>query len=362
MDLHSHTLEELETHVTPSFSGNGDTVSVSPLRLNSYLNNPRAEATDPVLLEMHHEGRLVAYRTLVPDLFIDKHGTPQRFAWLSGNYVDPDFRRQGLSTRLLQTAEALWDGNLLYTNYAPTSKAVYDRTGQFPTFAKREGKRFYLRSASKELLGERLGNKDLLATGDQMINRLRESKLQKFQEIDGTLCKIERITSLDPMLIQMIESSQKFSLFQRDESAFSWILNYPWVTEIGVIPIKYHFTYHADNFQHLLIKFTMPRDEGLGLLWLTVHNQKLSAPYLFENNNKLYASMARTLIHTMISKNCAYATIRNPILLQHLMEHRKWFLSIRNMPQLLFAHKTIGGQIPEDKIIHDGDGDVVFTG
>ena len=59
-----------------------------------------------------------------------------RFAWLSGNCVDPEFRRKGFSTRLLQQAEALWDGRLMYTNYAPASKAVYDRTGQFPLLLK----------------------------------------------------------------------------------------------------------------------------------------------------------------------------------------------------------------------------------
>jgi hypothetical protein len=32
------------------------------------------------------------------------------------------------------------------------------------------------------------------------------------------------------------------------------------------------------------------------------------------------------------------------------------------MPQLLFAHEKIASEIPSGLLIHDGDGDVVFTG
>ena len=131
MDLISYTLEDLKSHQFQAFYSNKEVAPLSPLRLQSYLKNPRADQRDHILFELRHKDRLIAYRTLLPDCFYDHLGNSHRFAWLSGNYVDPEYRRQGYSTRLLQLAEEHWDGRLMYTNYAPVSKAVYDQTGQF---------------------------------------------------------------------------------------------------------------------------------------------------------------------------------------------------------------------------------------
>ncbi len=371
MDQKSYTLEELESHVKPTFSSDGDIVPLSPLRLKSYLRNPLAEKTDHVLFEMWDNGKLVAYRTLLPDRYIDQQGNFQRFAWLSGNYVDPGFRRRGISTRLLQLAEAHWDGRLIYTNYAPASRAVYDHSGQFPLMSRRMGKRFYLRSATRDHLGDRLGGLgglgrlgglELLGTGDQMVNKLREGKLQKFQAVDKSQCQIERITSFSPLLMNLIEESQKSALFPRNEPIFSWILEAPWLTTQEVDLLNYQFTYRANRFENLLLSFTLPGNSVIGLLWLVIHNQKLTVPYVFANHKDLYPLMATTILRTMITHECAYTTIRHSELLDHLQFHKKWFLSIRNMPQNLFAHKKIIEEIPGHMMIQDGDGDVVFTG
>jgi hypothetical protein len=32
------------------------------------------------------------------------------------------------------------------------------------------------------------------------------------------------------------------------------------------------------------------------------------------------------------------------------------------MPQVIFVHNNLAPQVPDKRIIHDGDGDVVFTG
>ena len=64
----------------------------------------------------------------------------------------------------------------------------------------------------------------------------------------------------------------------------------------------------------------------------------------------------------MIENGCTYTTIRYPELTARLMAHQKAFLSVRNMPQLIFAHEKLASLIPEGSLIHDGDGDVMFTG
>jgi len=88
----------------------------------------------------------------------------------------------------------------------------------------------------------------------------------------------------------------------------------------------------------------------------------LSAPYLFAGTEELHSCMAETIVRTMIDNGCTHTTVRNPELVEKLMAYQKLFLSVREMPQLIFAHEKLFGLIPENPLIHDGDGDVMFTG
>lgn len=363
MEARSTTLEELEPYLEKTLSNNPSLLPVSPLRLDSYLHNPRAQLSDKVLFEMWDEGRLIAYRTLLPDCFFDESGNAHRFAWLSGNYVIPEYRRQGISTRLLQHAEACWEGRLMYTNYAPVSKAVYDRSGQFRLLARREGARYYLRSASADLLKERVGNfTQVLKLADRLANRLVERKLERYDQAPDEACAVSRIVISDPVVQILLEREAGGSLFRRDAEVFKWIVDHPWVTEKKDPVLPYHFSLSADRFENLLYKFELRDGEGSGFLWLVVHDRKMSAPYLFTDREKLIPYMARVFMETMIGRKIAYATVRHPALNEALLAHRKWFLSVRSMPQLIFIHKMIQGKIPEDYSLQDGDGDVVFTG
>ncbi len=362
MDLKSYTLKELETYLRPLFSDAEYRVPLSPLRLDSYLRNPRAEAADPVLFELLQEGELLAYRTLLPDCFFDRDGFPYRFAWLSGNWVRPDKRRQGLSTRLLEMAEEHWQGRLMYTNYAPDSKALYDHTGRFRVIANREGKRFYLRSATEELLGKRLGSGKLLHFADQVVNQLREGSIEKFRLREQDSCMVKRIPDFDESYSEIVNTIQKESLFRRDSHIFNWALENPWVTQESSPALQYQFSYQARRFENILYHFSCKDTGKEGLAWLVLHNRVLSVPYFFAEENHLLPCMAGTILRIMIDEDCTHATLRNQALIESFKPFRSIFLSVRKMPQLIFAHEKLQDLLPEKTVIHDGDGDVMFTG
>lgn len=374
MEARSYTLSELESHLQRSFDDTSPLVPVTPLRLASYMNNPRAEPSDHVLFEMREGDLLVAYRTLLPDHMYGRQGAIHRFAWLSGNYVNPAYRRRGISTRLLRLAEERWESRLMYTNYAPASKSVYDSTGQFRILANREGQRFYLRAASASLLKGRAGFQALLPMADRMVNSLVDGKLKKFTLNIPEGLRVFRTESIDVSMEEMRADSDQGSLFRRDRKVYQWILRYPWVTDDAVEPLPYHFSYRAGQFENLLFKFETEQNagrgktdagrgaEGNGWLWLVVHGNRLSAPYLIASGRGILPAMARVVIDTMIRHRCAYLTVRHPGLREALMANRKWFLAVRRMPQLIFYHQRMEAILPDDFSLQDGDGDVVFTG
>lgn len=362
MELKTYTLKELEVYLPPLFSSPETTIPLSPLRLSSYLNNPRADKGDTVLFEMFHKNQLVGYRTLLPDLFFNHDGVPQRFAWLSGNWVHPDMRRKGISTELLVKAEEIWAGRLMYTNYAPDSKALYDHTGHFKEFARRDGKRFYLRSNAEELLGKRMGAGGLLRMGDQLLNQFREQNLKSYRVPEYRSIKEEDLREIPADLKALITLKQQNSLFRRDGDIFSWALDFPWVSHGNVIPLNYHFSYGAENFENRLFAYNHSESGARGLLWLIRHNRTLTAPYLFTDDDELLGPMAASLIRNMIRLGCSQTTIRHRGLLSRMDDHRKLFLHSKPMPQFIFAHQKLAADLPEGSVINDGDGDVMFTG
>lgn len=376
MEARSYTLAELESHLQRSFDETSPLIPVTPLRLASYLHNPRAEPSDHVLFEMREGDQLVAYRTLLPDHFYGEEGIIHRFAWLSGNYVMPAYRRKGISTRLLQMAVERWEGRLMYTNYAPSSKAVYDRTGQFRVLADRAGERFYLRAASTELLKGRKAPHLLLPMADRLLNRLVDSKLKKFIPDITDDTRIYRIQNDHKGLEELTALPDRGSLFgrDRDRDIFRWILCYPWITTDPGDPLPYYFSYTSGHFENLLYRFDSDgkvgnggegvsgRKNKRGWIWLLVHGNRMAAPYLQLSDPGLLPAMAQILIDTMIRHGCAYITVRHDGLREALRNQRKWFLTVRQMPQLVFYHENLEGLFPEEFTLQDGDGDVVFTG
>jgi len=362
MDLKVYTIDELKTRLDDPVYNQSGIAPLSPLRVKSYLTNPRARKHDPVLFEMHHNGLLIAYRTLLPDTFFTSAGEPHQFAWLSGNYVKSEFRRQGLSTRLFQEVENHWEGRIMYTNYAPVSKAVYDKTGRFKLLFRREGTRFYLRSAAGELLGKRLSVPAILNLTDSLINKISEKRLQRFQASVQKQYPVEQIDNFDQELITLFTQIQKDSLFRRDSTIFRWIIDHPWVASKPTEQVPYHFSYKTGYFENRLMKYVDSDKDITGFAWLLLHNRKMSVPYLFSGDDSFYNLVARDVLLSMIQHGSAYITIRHPSFLVAMQKLRKWFLSARDMPQLIFVHKKIAGLVPDSGTIHDGDGDVVFTG
>lgn len=372
MDLRTYTLGELDHYLTPLFSSLESklpqdhppqtSLPLSPLRLKSYLNNPRANQNDTVLFEMFHENQLVGYRSLLPDLFFDKEDAPQQFAWLSGNWVHPEMRRKGISTKLLIEAEKKWEGRLMYTNYAPDSKALYDNTRRFFALINREGRRYYLRSNSEELLGNRVNAKGLLRKGDQAINQIREQKLLTFTFPDFPSILVESVEKPSSEMEKLISRLQKSSLFRRETDIFNWALENPWVTDRKLPSLPYHFSYQSEKFENFLYEYRHTETGARGLLWLIQHNRAISVPYLFAEDEQLFAAMAKTLLQDMIKSGCTHTTIRHADLNKQLMAYKKIFLSSKSMSQFIFAHRMLAASVPSHTFIHDGDGDVMFTG
>lgn len=355
-----YTISELPAFIASEKYIACGNIPVSPERVSSYVANPRSDPEMPVLFTLTDREKIIAYRTLLPDLFYGKKGTVP-FAWLSGNFVDPAYRRQGLSTKLFRTVEEAWEGRLIYTNYAPASRAVYDKSGVFSEFLVRPGKRYYLRSALYPLLKERVRMPGLLKSGDRILNGVHDLFISGGTYPVENGIRVEEISGLDAELSELIRESVAGSLFARGPQELDWIRKLPWLTSDAAqsLPGSYQFTRQADPFISQWYKLSS--EKGTAFLWITVVADKCSVPYCFTNDELLTAAARQIVFNTMIRYHCSHITIRHPELGPLLGTKRNPFLLSRKMPQRYFAHTAVAELIPVHPEVFDGDGDCVFT-
>jgi GNAT superfamily N-acetyltransferase len=335
---------------------------VSPHRARSWLRNPRMHPED-ILLYLLYDGReLVAYRCILPD----RHGDI-RFGWLSGNWVDPGRRRQGHASRLFNEAFEDWGHQLMFTNYAPESKAVYDKTGRFALYRKKEGIRYYQRSVSEKLLGNRNGGfrrvRPVLRLADRLINAWQDLRISAVQKkIKPDFLHAEPVRAPDHPSLELMKRHDRLGFGRRDLEAFDWIMTFPWVTAGVNQDKRYFFTWVVSQYQHICLKMWDPDGRLVGFLMMAMVGEKMTLPYVcFEQA----ASSAVTgiLDHYLAAGTMAYITTYNPEVMEVLENSRMAWLGRRRMYQHFFATRELIRRLPDGNHIffQDGDGDVVFT-
>jgi len=353
-------ISQLEEFLTSEICRSSEILPVSPERVASYVNNPRASDDMDVLYLLIDNDKIVAYRSLLPDWYFSK-GEKKSFAWLSGNYVLPEYRRKGLSSALFKVVESQWDGKLMYTNYAPASKAVYDKTGSFLLFKERPGTRYYMRSSLKSLYKERIKYQGLLSLADGILNRIHDPGLHSQNYKLPEDVKVSQITLGDEGIKEVIENNMSGTLFQRGVKEFQWITAYPWITTRKKKDSKenYHFSRFASQFETKWYRLSHAKNSAF--LWIAIVDDKIAVPYFLNEDPLLTVAARQLVIKTMVEYRSSYLTIRHPELGPVMGVRKNPFLLKREMSQNYFCHRSLLDDLPEDPEIMDGDGDCVFT-
>jgi GNAT superfamily N-acetyltransferase len=337
-------------------------IPVSPHRALSWLRNPRMDPQDILMYLLFDGSDLAAYRCILPDRHSDI-----RFGWLSGNWVDPARRRQGLASRLFDEAFRDWGHQLMYTNYAPESKAVYDKTGRFALYLEKEGARYYQRAESAKLLGHRNAvtrlARPLLRMADGIINAWQDVRISALQQkTKHDFPHAEAVTSVDPTSIDLMQRNHRLGFGMRDLASFDWITSHPWVVEGENLDDRYFFTWVVPRYMNTCLKIRNEQDRLVGFLMLSVVGEKMSVPYACFSEEAA-ADVCRILEHYLLAERISYITTYNPEVMSLMEKSRTPFLWKHRMYQKFFATEELISQLPEAKQIffQDGDGDVVFT-
>ncbi len=318
-------------------------------RAQSYLNNPHAKPNDIVLYLIRQGSTLIAYRTLLPD----DYGTPpMHFAWFSGNYVNPNFRRQGFSQKLLKEVMQDWDNKLMFTNYAPISHKIYQKLGSFNNISTREGGSFYLKFSAKKILYARTAKalRWLLPLLDVFIHTFVELKL-RLRKKHTFSPDINIYKRPDKEFLRRFDNREMIG-FNRNVSDLEWIVNFPWITENSEKQ-NYFFSYTAKQFYY---RYILIGTNDFALLKL--RDGHLSIPYFSASNKEVLNKLSKFIIAWSVKYKISHFTTYDEKLYRTILEQKHPFIIHKQKTQNVFASWNI---VPSNPKCNDGTGDYIFT-
>ncbi len=328
---------------------------ISLLRVNSYLKNPHALEDDPVLYFIKDNNRVLAYRTVFPARLTDEQ---ERFAWLSGNWVHPDYRRQGFSKKLLKEIFVDWKSRLMFTNYAPASLDLYLKTKLFHEVYTAVGTRFYLFFRTKKLLQDRFrGLSFFLPLVDVVVSIVASIKVAAFSAKADSKFSIQKGQLPDEECYRLVEMQKDGHLFLRGKQELQWIFDYPWVSVTDRQNVgDYAFSSFAEQFEYYTAKF-FKDGEFVGFLLYSIRDGHLK-PLLYYSILDLSDAVAGFLVREMVEGQMEYLTVLDPDLSKVICRKKNPFLFSKKIGHSIYSSFPV---INNNQKIQDGDGDFIFT-
>ncbi len=354
LKLRTFKLFELEDFIHSKEYLALENVPISPQRALSYIHNPRAEKEDIVLYGLCQKNEWVAYRTILSDYLISK-GEKIKFGWLSGNWVAPKYRRQGLSTQLFWNAYEDWNQKLLFTNYAPESEKAYLKTGAFTTLHTLNGYRYYLKANTAEILPHKhtvfKNQQNNLKKLDALLNQFSLSK-------EYALAQNAEILEFDAYDFFKDIDNQNF-FFQKGSSDYQWWVKYPWILNEKSEENPYSAYYFSDinsTYQRKIIRIS--NSTQASILVLSLKNKVAKLPYYFIQEADL-PDLIQSLGYLFNKEGITHFTCYDKNVNQKLSHS----IFKKKFTQNFYVTNTLKDKLSaqEGLPIFSGDGDGIFT-
>jgi len=358
-------LKDLKSFINSHKYRSFQTKPISTNRVESYLANPRRKMDKYVLYLALKNNELVGFRTILQDQLL-VNSVIYSFGWFSGNWVNPNFRRNGISTLLFNEVKADWYSQLLYTNYAPASKALYDKSNDFTLLINKNGVRIYIKPILYQLLKDRFPIlnkiKWLVFTFEKIIEILFWPKTYYARSKGLNYLKnIETHSSLNADILRFLNTKVN-SIFSRKSIEYQWIENYPWVKNEGDI-IVYPFSITANK---LISQYLIIRDidgEISAIAMVKNIDGKVTVPILI-SDKKNSSKILNAILGFAYKTDAKIITVFNPELVNHLTQIKFAGLFKKSMNQKYFIMNDFYKKLNIDTVdikVQDGDGDVIFT-
>lgn len=303
---------------------------------------------------------------MIPDdLFV--LGKKIHIAWLSGIWIHPDYRQQGLAKKLHLLALTSWNGMLMCTEYTPLNQMAILGTHLYDNLLDKPGIKIFFKSPFSRIANNRkAGNSTILATRviDGIVNSINRIKNQliPFPTYSSKYSYSEE-NSFTKEAINYIEHFQFYSSFNRRVIELNWIMDYPWISNnLKALEEsnKFHFSVYAEDYRLQLIN-VYHENQLTGVIILSIRDNIAKIPYVFADQNDL-ETIAKIIILYLNKNNIETLISYHSDLNKWLIKHSKNSCFYRKTIRHYLASKNLLNLIDKSSlIIQDGDGDTLFV-
>lgn len=344
-------------------------LSISKHRLYAHFKNPNSDQEDIVLLLAYLDAELVGYM----GVYIDKiilDAVESKIGWLSTWWVHPKTQGTGIGRAILETMYAVNKGKIGISQFTPSAKRVYDKSGYFNTLKENEGIKAVLRSnlsfvlpvlfkKSKALL-------PLFKFLDRSINFFVNIKLhiQKFT-IQRNLknIKLEYLSTIDPETAAIITHFGKNHISPKSAAFFEWLKAYHWVQEAPLLNLtqksSYEFSMVDHQFNIYLIKI-IEHDCCIGFVVLQKRNYVCKIIFAYYDAEKHSKCIAGIIILQCIAQNVREIICYDQNIGQEFRKSPVFLYKTKKIKQSIIS-KEFKKENFENSIVNFGDGDCSFA-
>ncbi len=370
MELKLYTKSELLDYCLSAEYSSARDVSISQHRATSYLQNPRGDYDDIVMIHAYDGEILAGYLGILPDHIVESPSedldlVKQKFGWLSCIWVHSEYLGKGIAKSLLAKMAEEWNGKILATEFIPGLQKLYLQSGYFKSGFQIPGLRIYFGSTMGDWIPRKFPafnfTKPLLIFCDRLLNQI-----WTFRKKDEIISNNWETSNLDDIrLKEFIHQHHQQNPFRRNVDEFKWMCQYPWVLEKSDAVIcdkRYYFTSCVEKFSVENFVLKNSNEEIQIFVQLLRKNFCLTVNYLFIKDTRMIPELY-ALIHDFI--------LRNKIAVLRVFGNQNLRLFDRRLDGEIIRRKVvrefllsesmqqyIKGDVDE---IQAGDGDCGFT-
>ncbi|GEM_PF-1964197 len=344
-------------------------LATSKHRLLAHFKNPHLEDGDLVLLLAYMQGELVGYMGVFIDIIRINNKT-EKIGWLSTWWVDPKTKGTGIGRELLNTMYAENHGKIGISQFTPSAKRVYDKSGYFTTLKTNRGIKAVLRSNLSFVIPQLFPKSSKLAgffnNVDHFLNFFINIKL-RFQRslINKRLdnIQVEYLQTLDRETLLLINRFNTDDLSIKDQSFFEWLKAYNWVLKAPLLSLtnhrKYAFSIYDKAFEFSFIK-VIKDNRCVGFIVLQKRNYVTKVLFTYYDSSINTSEMADLIKLQTIQQNTREIICYDEALCTNFKQS-SIFLYKTNKVKHSIISKAFDKTDFTDTRMHFGDGDCSFA-
>lgn len=264
-------------------------IPITRHRALSYINNPRADDDDVVLLVAYNNDTIAGYIGILPD-YIYADDLPQKIGWLSAWWVDPPMRPSGIGSFLLFKAIKSFNQYVAGINYNRASGEVFQKVKHIVP-VENQFRYSVVLALSSEDISRKLSRVNKTANilfkppaaAYNIIQQFRYNIWLKKIHNRKSKIRIEYCDNLDVETDKFINEYRNDLLTRRGVQEFNWILRYPWILQAPVRDIEesyYQFLSTLGVFRYISFK-VYNNDELIAYILLKHRDTVLDVSYIF---------------------------------------------------------------------------------